>query len=53
MLFRSQEISKEDYDSFVASFPKIDWGNLKEEEDTTTGTQELACVSGVCEVVGI
>lgn len=48
-----QEISKEDYDSFVASFPKIDWGNLREEEDTTTGTQELSCAAGVCEVVGV
>jgi ribonucleoside-diphosphate reductase alpha chain len=48
-----QEITKEQYDTFVASFPTIDWGNLKEEEDTTTGTQELSCVSGVCEVVGV
>jgi ribonucleoside-diphosphate reductase alpha chain len=48
-----QEITEEEYTSFVASFPTIDWGNLKEEEDTTTGTQELACVSGVCEVVGV
>lgn len=48
-----QEITKEDYDSFVASFPLIDWGNLKEEEDTTTGTQELSCAAGVCEVVGV
>lgn len=48
-----QEITEEEYHTFVASFPNIDWGNLKEEEDTTTGTQELACVSGVCEVVGV
>lgn len=48
-----QEITEEAYHTFVASFPNIDWGNLKEEEDTTTGTQELACVSGVCEVVGV
>ena len=48
-----QEITKEEYDSFVASFPSIDWGNLKEEEDTTTGTQELSCAAGVCEVVGV
>lgn len=48
-----QEITKEQYDSFVASFPSIDWGNLKEEEDTTTGTQELSCAAGVCEVVGV
>lgn len=48
-----QEITKEEYDTFVASFPLIDWGNLKEEEDTTTGTQELSCAAGVCEVVGV
>ena len=48
-----QEITEEEYNASVASFPNIDWGNLKEEEDTTTGTQELACVSGVCEVVGV
>ena len=48
-----QEITKEEYDSFVASFPVIDWGNLKEEEDTTTGTQELSCTAGACEIVGV
>jgi len=48
-----QEITKEEYETFVASFPLIDWGNLKEEEDTTTGTQELSCTAGVCEVVGV
>jgi ribonucleoside-diphosphate reductase alpha chain len=48
-----QEITKEEYDSFVASFPTIDWGNLKEEEDTTTGTQELSCTAGACEIVGV
>jgi ribonucleoside-diphosphate reductase alpha chain len=48
-----QEITKEEYDTFVASFPNIDWGNLKEQEDTTTGTQELSCTAGVCEVVGV
>jgi len=48
-----QEITKEEYDTFVASFPSIDWGNLKEEEDTTTGTQELSCTAGACEIVGV
>jgi ribonucleoside-triphosphate reductase (thioredoxin) len=48
-----QEITKEEYEAFVDSFPLIDWGNLKEEEDTTTGTQELSCTAGVCEVVGV
>lgn len=48
-----QEITEEEYKAFVASFPTIDWGNLKEEEDTTTATQELSCTAGVCEVVGV
>ena len=48
-----QEITKEEYDAFVESFPSIDWGNLKEEEDTTTGTQELSCSAGACEIVGV
>ena len=30
----------------------IDWNKLGEfeKEDTTTGTQELACVAGGCEI---
>ena len=33
----------------------IDWTQLKdfEEEDNTTGSQELACTGGVCELVDI
>ena len=33
----------------------IDWTKLSaiEKEDTTTGTQELACTAGVCELVDI
>ena len=32
---------------------KIDWSKLSsyETEDTTKGTQELACTAGVCEIV--
>ena len=48
-----QEITKEEYDTFVESFPSIDWGNLKEEEDTTTGTQELSCLAGACDIIGV
>lgn len=48
-----QEITKEEYDDFVAKFPNIDWGQLKEEEDTTSGTQELSCTAGACEIVGV
>ena len=33
----------------------IDWNNLSlyELEDSTTGSQALACVSGECEIVDI
>jgi ribonucleoside-diphosphate reductase alpha chain len=33
----------------------IDWNNLAEfeKEDNTSGSQELACSSGVCEVVDL
>lgn len=35
-----------------ARIPKVDWSRLAEFEkgDTTTGTQELACVAGGCEI---
>ena len=48
-----QEITEEEYNKFEAEFPVIDWSQFKEEEDVTTATQELSCVSGVCEVVGL
>lgn len=51
-----QECSKEDYESALAKMPKtIDWARLPkfEKEDTTSGTQELSCVSGYCEIVNI
>lgn len=48
-----QEYAEEDYNKHLASMPKdIDWTKLAdfEKEDTTTGTRELACVAGVCEI---
>jgi ribonucleoside-triphosphate reductase len=48
-----QEVTEEFYNEFLESFPVVDWSKFKEEEDTTTGTQELSCSAGVCEVVGI
>jgi ribonucleoside-diphosphate reductase alpha chain len=52
-----QEISKEEYDSWLADRPEvvINWEELSnyEKEDNTTGSQELACSGGVCEVVSI
>ena len=52
-----QEISKEEYARVKKTMPKkaIDWSQLKdfEKEDNTTGSQELACTGGVCELVDL
>lgn len=52
-----QELSKEEWEKWVAEHPtpEIDWSKLKdyEKEDNTTGSQELACVGNVCEIVSI
>tara|TARA_R100000541_G_scaffold4354_2_gene11774 strand:+ start:88 stop:438 length:351 start_codon:yes stop_codon:yes gene_type:complete len=51
-----QDCTQEEYE--VASFAMpdaIDWTKLSEyeSEDTTKGSQELACSSGTCELVDI
>lgn len=51
-----QEITEADYHLGVANFPsEIDWTMLSayELEDTTTGTQTLACSAGSCEIVDV
>lgn len=51
-----QECSKEDYEKLLAVMPeKLDWERLSEyeKEDSTTGTQELSCTGGVCEITDI
>ena len=51
-----QDITETDYKQFAADMPKaIDWSLLSayEHEDTTTGSQTLACTSGSCEVVDV
>jgi ribonucleoside-diphosphate reductase alpha chain len=48
-----QDIDEETYNKWIETFPKnIDWSNLPdfETEDTTKGSQELACVAGDCSV---
>jgi ribonucleoside-triphosphate reductase len=45
-----QEITKEQYDTLKGQIPEVDWTELIEESDQTTGSQDLACLSGVCEV---
>ena len=45
-----EAISEEDYNELVKLMPEvIDW-NLNEASDETTGSQELACVGGACEL---
>lgn len=52
-----QSITEDEYKAFLEAHPQptIDWDALSqyEHEDTTTGSQELACTGGVCEVVSI
>lgn len=51
------EVSKEDWEKWVLEHPTptINWDDLRlyETEDSTTGSQELACTGGVCEVIEI
>ena len=51
-----QEIRKDEYQTALASMPKnIPWEmlSLYEFEDGTSGSQELACVAGACEIVDL
>lgn len=47
-----QEVDEATYLALKAKMPAVDWTGLGEfeTEDQTTGTQELACVSGACEL---
>jgi ribonucleoside-diphosphate reductase alpha chain len=48
-----QDLSESEYKAWVKKIPAdIDWTKLAEfeKEDRTTGSQELACLSGVCEI---
>ena len=49
-----QDTDKEGYEFLLNKMPKeIDWSKLSdyESQDMTVGAQELACVSGACEIV--
>ena len=51
-----QDITKEEYLALSKKKPRnVDWTLLSdyEQEDNTTGTQELACSAGACEIVDI
>ena len=47
-----EEISEEQYKKLVEKMPEVDFASIinYEEEDETSGSHELACVSGVCEI---
>lgn len=50
------DCTETDYKQFLADMPKaIDWSYLSdyEHEDTTVGSQSLACTAGNCEVVSV
>ena len=49
-----EDIDEEQYNTLLATMPKnVNWEDLAqfELEDNTTGSQELACVGGACEIV--
>ncbi len=48
-----EEITKEQYEQMISEFPQVDYSQilLYEREDETQGSKELACSSGVCEIV--
>jgi ribonucleoside-diphosphate reductase alpha chain len=51
-----QEVSKEEYENWLEKVPStIRWDmlSLYETTDGTTGSQELSCVAGACEIVDI
>lgn len=48
-----QDCTKEEYEDLIAKMPKnVNWTDLAkyEKRDSTTGSQELACVAGGCEI---
>ncbi len=50
-----QPVSEADARSMEERMPKVRWADLSfyETEDGTTGSQELACTAGVCDVVDL
>jgi len=47
-----EDITEERYGELVAKMPTVDFSEIivYERQDTTTGSKELACVGGVCEI---
>jgi ribonucleoside-diphosphate reductase alpha chain len=52
-----QEVTEEEYNKWLEDHPPVtvDWSKLKDYEtfDTTTGSQELACGAGGCDVTDL
>ncbi len=49
-----QDCDKKQYDELLKIMPKgVDFAAFKEDQDNTTGSQELACTGGVCELVDV
>ena len=48
-----QECTEEEYKALLAVMPSFDWDALSEfeKDDATVNTKELACTSGVCEII--
>ena len=45
-----ETITKREYNKLMSGMEKIDWGVVKEGEDNTTSSQELACTGDACEL---
>lgn len=47
------ECTKEEFEAFQARMPTFDWDQLAdfEKDDSTVSVRELACTSGVCEIL--
>ena len=46
-----QEVDKDTYEKALAEFPVINWDQFTEHGDNVELVKELACVSGVCDLV--
>lgn len=48
-----QDLTKEQYETALSKFPKLDWTKFDsyEFDDATLNMHELACVGGICEIV--
>ena len=48
-----QECTKEEYEALLAKMPSFDWDQLAqfEQDDSTVNVKELACTSGICDIL--